>query len=66
MRDGFIICSLGHRFDARRAGASAEDAGLHLDPLPLLTKDGVVKVALSRNTDLGDRAHAGEPEPVHP
>ena len=34
------------RFDVRRAGASLEGDGLHLDPLPLLVRDGVASVAL--------------------
>jgi hypothetical protein len=47
MKEGLIVCSLGHRFDAKRAGSSPDNP-LHLDPLPLLTQDGVVKVALAR------------------
>jgi len=58
MKDGFLHCSLGHRFDVRRAGASPDHAALHLDPLPLLTQDGVVKVALPRAADADPRAHA--------
>jgi Fe-S cluster biogenesis protein NfuA/nitrite reductase/ring-hydroxylating ferredoxin subunit len=34
------------RYDVRRAGASLEGDGLHLDPLPLLVRDGVASVAL--------------------
>ena len=34
------------RFDVRRAGASLEGDGLHLDPLPLLVRDGVASIAL--------------------
>jgi hypothetical protein len=48
MYDGLFTCSLGHRFDLRHAGSSLGDANLHLDPLPLLVQDGVVKVALAR------------------
>ncbi|MGI8614062.1 MAG: NifU family protein [Nocardioidaceae bacterium] len=33
-------------YDVRRAGASLDDEGVHLDPLPLLTTGGVVSVAL--------------------
>lgn len=36
----------GYRYDVRRAGACLNDPALHLDPFPLLVKDGVVKVAL--------------------
>ena len=46
MEGGLMICSLGHRFDIKKAGISPDDKGLHLDPLPLLTEDGVVKVAM--------------------
>jgi len=53
-RGGLIICSLGHRFDIRLAGSSPDDASLHLDPLPLLEQDGVVKVAQARE---GDNSH---------
>jgi Fe-S cluster biogenesis protein NfuA/nitrite reductase/ring-hydroxylating ferredoxin subunit len=46
--EGLIICSLGHRYDLKHAGSSPDDATLHLDPLPLMTQDGAVKVALRR------------------
>jgi Fe-S cluster biogenesis protein NfuA/nitrite reductase/ring-hydroxylating ferredoxin subunit len=58
MKDGLIICSLGHRFDARRAGMSPDDPGLHLDPLPLLLQDKIVKVALGRSICVSDHANA--------
>lgn len=48
MKDGHLTCSLGHPFDIRRAGASLSDPNLHLDPLPLLEQDGIIKVALAR------------------
>jgi len=48
IKGGLIICSLGHRFDVKRAGCSPDTATLHLDPLPLLTEeDGSVKVAIA-------------------
>ena len=46
-----IICSLGHRFDIKRAGAGIEN-DLHLDPLPLMTRDGVVQVARQRGAEV--------------
>ena len=55
LKEGLIICSLGHRFDARRAGSCPDDASLHLDPLPLLAQDGVVKVALAHASDADHR-----------
>ena len=48
--NGVIFCSLGHRYDAQRAGASLDRTSLHLDPLPLLVQDGVVRVALARES----------------
>lgn len=33
-------------YDVRRAGASLDDVGMHLHPLPLLARDGVVRVAV--------------------
>jgi Fe-S cluster biogenesis protein NfuA/nitrite reductase/ring-hydroxylating ferredoxin subunit len=51
MQNGLLICSLGHRFDVKLAGSSADRNQLHLDPLPLLTQDGVVKVAQAHATD---------------
>ena len=60
LKAGLIICSLGHRFDARRAGLCPDDANLHLEPLPLLAKDGVVKVSLRA----GDAAPRPPIEPV--
>lgn len=41
-----LECSgCGHRFDARRAGRSLEDAAVHLDPIPLLVEAGTIRVA---------------------
>jgi len=48
MNNGLLSCSLGHQFDIQHAGSSPEDANLHLEALPLLVQDGVVKVALAR------------------
>src|SRR6476661_336424 len=38
-------------FDVRKAGACLEDKGLHLDPLPLLLRDGVPSVAVPTTAD---------------
>lgn len=46
LKDGILTCSLGHRYDIRRAGADLDEPKRHLEPLPLLQKDGEVKVAL--------------------
>jgi Fe-S cluster biogenesis protein NfuA/nitrite reductase/ring-hydroxylating ferredoxin subunit len=45
---GFLSCSLNHRYDVVRAGHCEEIPTAHLDPLPLLVQDSVVKVALTR------------------
>jgi Fe-S cluster biogenesis protein NfuA/nitrite reductase/ring-hydroxylating ferredoxin subunit len=47
---GILSCRASHRYDVRRAGRSPDEPGRHLDPFPLLNKDGVVKVALSRES----------------
>ena len=47
--------------DVRRAGESPDDPALHLDPLPLLERDGSVKVALAREAVSGHDANS----PVH-
>ncbi len=51
MKGGWLVCSLGHRFDIKLAGASADNTELHLDPLPLLKQNGAVKVAQAHATD---------------
>jgi Fe-S cluster biogenesis protein NfuA/nitrite reductase/ring-hydroxylating ferredoxin subunit len=56
-----VICSLGHRYDVRRAGQSPDNPALHLDPLPLLERDGTVKVALAREAVSGHDSN----RPVH-
>ena len=45
---GFLSCSLNHRYDVVHAGRSAEIPSAHLDPLPLLVQENVVKVALTK------------------
>lgn len=45
---GTLACAAcGRSFDLPRAGRSADDAGLQLDPVPLLRSGGTVKVALA-------------------
>lgn len=45
--DAVLTCpSCQHRFDVRRAGASVDDATVHLHPLPLLATGGAVSVAV--------------------
>ena len=45
---GFLSCALKHHYDVVHAGQCAEIPSAHLDPLPLLIQDSVVKVALTR------------------
>lgn len=40
--------SCGHRYDVRNAGRSLDGAGIHLQPVPLLARDGTVRVALGQ------------------
>jgi len=65
LHGGILTCSLGHPYDVRRAGQGLSqgpaDPALHLDPLPLLERDGVVKVALAHGADSGHDAA----RPVH-
>lgn len=58
IKNGLLLCSLGHRFDLKRAGPCPDSAQLHLDPLPLLVQDGLVKVAQAHATDTGHHVHA--------
>jgi len=45
--DAVLRCpNCSAHYDVRRAGASLDDDGLHLHPLPLLTNGGVVSVAV--------------------
>lgn len=64
MQGDLLICSLGHRYNVRLAGACPDDATLHLDPLPLLNNEGTVKVALAHRTNSGhDAAHPAHDHP---
>src|SRR6201982_3425735 len=45
---GFLSCALNHRYDVIHAGRCAEIPSAHLDPLPLLVQENVVKVALTK------------------
>jgi Fe-S cluster biogenesis protein NfuA/nitrite reductase/ring-hydroxylating ferredoxin subunit len=38
--------SCRHHFDIRKAGAGLDDETLHLEPLPLLDRDGIVELAV--------------------
>jgi len=46
--NGFLACALNHRYDVIHAGRCAEIPSAHLDPLPLLVQENVVKVALTK------------------
>ena len=44
---GVLACRAGHRFSVQEAGKSVGDGHLHLEPVPLVSKDGTVQVALA-------------------
>jgi len=44
---GVIACRAGHRFSIQKAGTGVDDAQSHLDPVPLVARDGKVEVALA-------------------
>ena len=48
--NGVLSCNLGHGYDVQRAGAPLDGTSLYLAPLPLLAKDGIVRVALARES----------------
>jgi Fe-S cluster biogenesis protein NfuA/nitrite reductase/ring-hydroxylating ferredoxin subunit len=48
---GILACRAGHRFSVRNAGVSPDDAQLFLEPVPLVTKEGAVQVALAEKVD---------------
>jgi Fe-S cluster biogenesis protein NfuA/nitrite reductase/ring-hydroxylating ferredoxin subunit len=41
-----LTCPRGHPYNVRKAGASAERRDLHLEPLPLVAVDGMIKIAI--------------------
>ena len=45
--EAVLRCPRCHaHFDAVHAGAGLDDAAVHLDPIPLLLRDGVLSVAV--------------------
>jgi Fe-S cluster biogenesis protein NfuA/nitrite reductase/ring-hydroxylating ferredoxin subunit len=44
---GLLQCGLGHQYDVRQAGRCPDNPKVHLDPFPLLIRDGLVKVAVA-------------------
>jgi len=51
LTQGTIRCALGHKYSVREAGRSVETSNSHLDPVPLLVNDRVVKVAVPLQAD---------------
>jgi Fe-S cluster biogenesis protein NfuA/nitrite reductase/ring-hydroxylating ferredoxin subunit len=47
-KNGLLSCALNHRYDVVHAGRCAEIPSAHLDPLPLLVQQNIVKVALTK------------------
>ncbi len=46
VKDGLLLCGQGHGFEIEFAGGSRDQAGLHLQPFPLLVENDQVKVAV--------------------
>jgi Fe-S cluster biogenesis protein NfuA/nitrite reductase/ring-hydroxylating ferredoxin subunit len=46
LEGGELHCENGHRFDIRQAGRGAVGSNLHLEPIPLVVEDGMIKVVL--------------------
>jgi Fe-S cluster biogenesis protein NfuA/nitrite reductase/ring-hydroxylating ferredoxin subunit len=51
LTEGTIRCGSGHRYSVREAGRSVQSLNSHLDPVPLLVHDRVVKVAVPLQAD---------------
>ena len=45
---GVLSCRAGHRFSVQEAGISADGGSQHLEPIPLVARNGSVEVSLSR------------------
>jgi Fe-S cluster biogenesis protein NfuA/nitrite reductase/ring-hydroxylating ferredoxin subunit len=54
-----LACSLGHQCDVPHAGKSLDGSSLHLEPVPILTRDGTAKVALNREPTTASPVEAG-------
>jgi Fe-S cluster biogenesis protein NfuA/nitrite reductase/ring-hydroxylating ferredoxin subunit len=48
LEDKTLICRAGHRFDVQRAGLCPSDPAIHLEPIPLLAANGVVRVSVKQ------------------
>ena len=51
LAEGTIRCGSGHKYSVREAGRSVQSMNSHLDPVPLLVHDRVVKVAIPSQAD---------------
>jgi Fe-S cluster biogenesis protein NfuA/nitrite reductase/ring-hydroxylating ferredoxin subunit len=51
LSQGTIRCGLGHKYSLREAGRSVDSLNSHLDPVPLLVQEQVVKVAVPMQAD---------------
>ncbi|MBV8586395.1 MAG: NifU family protein [Verrucomicrobia bacterium] len=49
LEQGFLSCSLGHRYDIVHAGRCVDVPSAYLEPFPLLVEGEVVKIALNRD-----------------
>jgi Fe-S cluster biogenesis protein NfuA/nitrite reductase/ring-hydroxylating ferredoxin subunit len=46
LKAGSLTCQLHHRYDVQHAGRGLDGNSLHLEPLPLLVQNGIVKIVL--------------------
>jgi Fe-S cluster biogenesis protein NfuA/nitrite reductase/ring-hydroxylating ferredoxin subunit len=47
LKASVLACHLDHRYDVQHAGRGLDGNLLHLEPLPLLVQNGIVKIALA-------------------
>jgi Fe-S cluster biogenesis protein NfuA/nitrite reductase/ring-hydroxylating ferredoxin subunit len=60
LENATLTCGLGHRYDVQHAGRALDQTGLHLDPVPLLARDGKIRIALTHTAtgQPAESAHA--------
>jgi hypothetical protein len=58
LQAGILACRAGHRFGVRNAGVSPDDPHLFLEPVPLVSREGVVEVALASESHAAPAAFA--------
>lgn len=46
IEDEILSCRRGHRFDVKRAGLCPDNSEIHLEPFPLLSANGTVRISV--------------------